>query len=220
MAGKSQLPTYGKLSQPMNLFSKSNNKNEKQPIVVVSGLPRSGTSMMMRMLAEGGLPVITDEFRRADEDNPRGYFELEVVRQLKQGNFAWLKDADGKAVKVISALLEYLPQEYQYKVIFMERESKETLFSQKKMLDHRGLTSKLSDEEMAQQIHEHLMAVKPWLISQPNMEVCYIQYNTLMADPEPFCEQVADFLDFPLNQPRMLTVPDGQLYRNRSVVEE
>lgn len=93
---------------------------------------------MMRMLAEGGLPIITDELRLADDDNPNGYFELEVVRQLKEGNAAWLKEMNGKGVKVISALLEYLPQDYQYKIIFMERESKETLASQKKMLDHRG----------------------------------------------------------------------------------
>src|SRR5512138_868142 len=106
------------------LFSRSNkNDSKKQPIIIVSGLPRSGTSMMMRMLAEGGLPIITDELRRADDDNPRGYFELETVRQLKDGNAAWLNEANGKVVKVISSLLEYLPQEYQYKIIFMERDS-------------------------------------------------------------------------------------------------
>lgn len=203
----------------MNLFSRSN-KNGKQPIIVVSGLPRSGTSMMMRMLAEGGLPIITDEIRRADDDNPKGYFELEVVRQLKEGNSAWLKDANGKVVKVISALLEYLPPEYQYKIIFMERESRETLASQKKMLDHRGEASKLSDEQMEQQFHEHLAAVKPWLVRQPNMEVLYVKYNALVAEPEPFCEQIADFLDLPLNQTRMLAVPDRQLYRNRVVTEK
>jgi hypothetical protein len=204
----------------MNLFSRSSRKNGKQPIVVVSGLPRSGTSMMMRMLAEGGLPVITDELRGADEDNPNGYFELEVVRQLKEGNAAWLKEANGKAVKVISALLEYLPQDYQYKVIFMERESRETLASQKKMLDHRGEAPRLSDEDMERQFHEHLAAVKPWLIRQPNMEVLYLKYNALLAQPQPFCEQIADFLDFPLNQTRMLAVPDQKLYRNRRVREK
>src|SRR6266545_3182928 len=105
-------------------FAKSKDKvTGKQPVIVVSGLPRSGTSMMMRMLAEGGLPAITDELRHADDDNPHGYFELEVVRQLKEGNFAWLEGAHGKAVKVISALLEYLPRDYQYKIIFMERAS-------------------------------------------------------------------------------------------------
>jgi len=203
----------------MNLLRSNGKNTANQPVIVVSGLPRSGTSMMMRMLAEGGVPIITDEIRRADGDNPNGYFELEVVRQIKEGNFAWLKGANGKVVKVISALLEYLPQEYQYKVIFMERESKETLASQKKMLDHRGQNSRLSDEEMEQQFHQHLAAIKPWLVRQPNMEVLHVKYNTLLAEPEPYCEQIAEFLDVPLNQSRMLAVPDKKLYRNRVVTE-
>lgn len=203
------------------LLSGSNNKkNGREPIIVVSGLPRSGTSMMMKMLAEGGLPVMTDELRRADDDNPNGYFELEVVRQLKEGNTAWLKDLNGKGIKVISALLEYLPQDYQYKIIFMERDSNETLASQKKMLDHRGQTPKLSDEEMAQQFQSHLAAMKPWLIRQPNMEVLYINYNALIKEPEPFCEVISDFLNIPLNESRMLAVPDRQLYRNRHATDE
>src|SRR6266496_648632 len=102
------------------LFSRSNkNVSAKRPIIVVSGLPRSGTSMMMRMLVEGGLSVITDELRRPDPDNPNGYFELETVRQMSAGKVDWLANAGGKAVKVISALLEYLPSEYSYKAIFM-----------------------------------------------------------------------------------------------------
>lgn len=204
----------------MNLFRSNGKNTANQPVIVVSGLPRSGTSMMMRMLAEGGVPVITDEIRRADGDNPNGYFELEVVRQLKEGNFAWLRGTNGKVVKVISALLEYLPQDYQYKIIFMERESRETLASQKKMLDHRGQTSRMSDEEMEQQFHQHLAAVKPWLMRQPNMEVLYVKYNTLLADPESYCEQIAEFLDVPLNRSRMLAVPDKKLYRNRVVTEK
>jgi hypothetical protein len=205
----------------MKLFSRpAKTKSANQPIVIVSGLPRSGTSMMMRMLAEGGLPVLTDELRGADDDNPRGYFELEVVRQLKDGKFDWLKGANGKVVKVISALLEYLPREYQYKIIFMERDPKETLVSQKKMLDHRGQISKLTDEEMEQQLHTHLAAMKPWLVRQPNMEVLYVNYNALMADPKPFCDKVTEYLDLPLNQGHMLAVPDEQLYRNRSTKEK
>lgn len=176
--------------------------------------------MMMRMLAEGGLPVFTDELRRADDDNPNGYFELEVVRQLKEGNFAWLQDANGKVVKVISALLEYLPIEYDYKIIFMERAPKETLASQKKMLDHRGQTSRLSDEEMEQQFHQHLAAMKPWLVRQPNMEVLFVNYNALMTEPQPFCERITEFIDLPLNQRQMLAVPDKQLYRNRANSEK
>ena len=176
--------------------------------------------MMMRMLAEGGLPVLTDQLRRPDEDNPKGYFELEVVRQLKEGNVEWLNEANGKAVKIISALLEYLPPKYHYKIIFMERESKETLASQHKMLDHRGQTSLLSDEEMEQQFHTHLSAMKPWLVRQPNMDVLFVNYNALMAEPESFCNRISEFLDEPLNQSQMLTVPDKHLYRNRSASGE
>jgi hypothetical protein len=190
-------------------------KTEKKPIVIVSGLPRSGTSMMMKMLAEGGLPILTDEVRAADDDNPNGYFELETVRKLKEGNFAWLKEADGKVVKVISALLENLPQQYSYKIIFMERALKEVLASQKKMLDHRGTISKVSDEEMEQQLHKHLSAIRPWLVRQPNIDVLYVNYNALISKPELFCERIEEFLESPLDQKRMLSVPTEKLYRNR-----
>ena len=198
------------------LFSFSNkNITTKQPIIVVSGLPRSGTSMMMKMLAEGGVPVITDELRRPDPDNPNGYFEFETVRQMSKGDVDWLTRSGGKAVKVISALLEYLPSDYSYKTIFMEREVKEILVSQRKMLDHRNQQTRLDDTQMEAQIQAHLSAVKPWLVRQPNIEVLYINYNALLANPEPFCEQLAEFLDVPLNQARMLAVPNRQLYRNR-----
>lgn len=205
----------------MKFFTKSTKTNTaNQPIIIVSGMPRSGTSMMMRMLAEGGLPVLTDELRRADDDNPNGYFEMEVVRKLKEGNFSWLNQANGKAVKVISALLEYLPKDYQYKIIFMERDPKETLASQKIMLDHRGQTSKLNDEEMEGQFYSHLAAMKPWLVRQPNMDVLYVNYNTLMAEPGPFCDQISEFLDISLNETQMLAVPDEHLYRNRTKSEK
>jgi hypothetical protein len=199
----------------MNKFFTPFQKTENKSIVIVSGLPRSGTSMMMKMLAEGGLPVLTDEIRGADDDNPNGYFELEVVRKLKEGNFEWLETANGKVVKVISALLEHLPQQYSYKIIFLERAPKEVLASQKKMLDHRGAAARLSDEEMEQQLHRHLAAIKPWLVRQPNMEVLYVNYNMLIAKPEIFCERIEAFLEWPLNQQRMMSVPTAKLYRNR-----
>lgn len=205
----------------MKLFSRASQKSQdKEPIIIVSGLPRSGTSMMMRMLAEGGLPVLTDELRRADDDNPNGYLELEAVRQLKEGEFGWLGEARGKGVKIISALLEYLPNDYEYKIIFMERDPREMLASQKKMLHHRGQTSNLSDKEMEEQFQKHLAAMKPWLVRQPNMEVLYVNYNALMVEPQAFCENVTEFLGLPLNQAQMFAVPDQQLYRNRTTTEK
>ena len=203
------------------LLSRSKNKDsKKQPIVIVSGLPRSGTSMMMRMLAEGGIPVVTDELRRADSDNPNGYFEFETVRQMSTGNVEWLANANGKAVKVISALLEYLPSNYSYKIIFLEREIKEILESQRKMLANRNEKATADEAGIEMQIQKHLSVMKPWLVRQPNIEVLYVNYNTLMTKPEPLCEQIIEFLDLPLNQTRMLAVPDRHLYRNRKITED
>lgn len=186
------------------------------PIIVVSGLPRSGTSMMMKILAEGGLPVVTDELRTADADNPNGYFELETVKQMSSGNVTWLSNAGGKVVKVISALLEYLPPEYSYKVIFMEREIQEILASQQKMLARRNETSQIDDAEMDAKFRQHLSVVKPWLARQPNMDLLYVNYNALMSDPEPQCKRVVEFIHAPLNLSRMLEVPNAALYRNRA----
>jgi len=188
----------------------------KKPIIVVSGLPRSGTSMMMKILSEGGLSIVTDELRTADEDNPNGYFELESVKQMAVGNVAWLTDAGGKVVKVISALLEYLPSAYSYKVVFMEREIKEILASQRKMLARRNETSQIDDAEMEAQFRKHLAVVKPWLVRQPNMEVIYVSYNALMSDPEPHCRRVLDFVGLDLDLSKMVAVPSKELYRNRA----
>jgi hypothetical protein len=186
------------------------------PIIIVSGLPRSGTSMMMKILAEGGLTIITDELRQADMDNPDGYYELETVKQLSVGNADWLSAAGGKVVKVISALLEYLPPQYQYKVIFMEREMREILASQHKMLRRRNEESKIEDADMEAQFRRHISVVKPWLVRQPNMDVLYISYNALMNSPEPLCRRVVEFTRAPLNISRMITVPNAELYRNRA----
>jgi len=187
-----------------------------KPIIVVSGLPRSGTSMMMKMLAEGGLSLVTDSLRSADDDNPNGYFEFERVKQLADGNIGWLDGAQGEVVKVISALLEHLPSSHRYKVIFMERAVPEVLASQKKMLAHRKEEAKVSDAEMEKQFRDHLKAVKYWLARQPNLEVLYVDYNRMMAAPEADCRRVAEFIGVPVDVDRMLSVPNQALYRNRT----
>ena len=108
------------------------------PVTVVSGLPRSGTSMMMKMLDQAGLELVTDRLRQADEDNPKGYFEYEPVKQLaRSADRTWLDDARGKGVKIISTLLRELPAHYNYKVVFMRRDLSEILASQAKMLARR-----------------------------------------------------------------------------------
>ncbi len=190
---------------------------KREPVIVVSGLPRSGTSMMMKIMAEAGVPIVTDELRRADTDNPNGYYELETVKEMSAGKVDWLSNASGKAVKIISSLLEYVPPAYSYKIIFMEREIQEILASQRKMLERRNEKSDVDDAQIAAQFRKHLSLVKPWLARQPNMEVLYISYNSLMSNPEPSCRRVMDFIaceSFYLE--RMLSVPNGELYRNRA----
>ncbi len=194
----------------------SNKKADRREVIVVSGLPRSGTSMMMKMLAEGGLEIVTDAIRTADDDNPNGYFELEAVKGLAEGSGGWLDGAQGKAVKIISALLEHLPAKFQYKVIFMERALPEVLASQKKMLSNRAEDSAVSDSEMEAQFQKHLGAVKYWLARQPNLQVLYVNYNKMLVSPEAACQAVADFTGLPLDVAKMQAVPNQRLYRNRA----
>jgi hypothetical protein len=199
-----------------NLFTRRNPKQTNEKIIIVSGLPRSGTSMMMKMLTEGGLPAVTDSLRQADEDNPNGYFEIEQVKALKDGEKKWLYDARGKVVKVISYLLEFLPDDISYDIIFMEREISEILSSQRKMLQRRNETSTLSDAEMEAQFREHLRAVKYWVTRKSNMRILFVKYNEMVNAPEKLCGAVADFLEFPLDLKAMQSVPNQSLYRNRS----
>lgn len=198
------------------LFSPTHSqKKAPQSITIVSGLPRSGTSMMMKMLAEGGLPSLTDQIRYADEDNPNGYYEFEPVKQLASGQFDWLANADGKAVKIISALLEYLPKQYRYKVIFMERQIKEILASQQKMLTRRNEKSGTADITMQKEFEEHLAATQYWLARQPNIDVLYVEYNAMLTNPDAHSEKIATFLEMPLDTKKMSAVPNEGLYRNR-----
>jgi len=201
----------------VNRLLSGRKSNSKEPVIIVSGLPRSGTSMMMKMLSEGGIEVLTDRLRAADEDNPEGYFEFEAVKGMPDGNAAWLYEAGGKALKVISALLEHLPPGYSYKIIFMERELGEILASQRRMLERREESSPIEDAAMQEQFRRHLAAVKPWLARQPNMDVLYVSYNDLMRDAAPLCRTVAEFIGRPLDLDRMRSVPSGDLYRNRKI---
>jgi LPS sulfotransferase NodH len=201
------------------LRSASSQKDRSNTIFVVSGLPRSGTSMMMNMLVEGGVPGVSDSIRNADEDNPNGYFEFGPVKQLSKGQNEWLAEADHKVVKIVSALLEYLPAGHHYKILFMERDFKEILASQLKMLNRRKQESKISDTEMEIEFHKHLKDVKYWLARQPNIEVLYINYNQLMANPDDTCPRIADFIGIPVDQTKMRSVPNEHLYRNRAARE-
>ncbi len=185
-------------------------------IFVVSGLPRSGTSMMMKMLEAGGIPVVTDNLRTADQNNPNGYYEFERVKQLSKGDFDWLKDAHGKVVKIISALITYLPGNYQYKVIFMQRDLLEVLASQRKMLSRLGKQEdKVDDEQIAKIYLGHLHSVESWLKLQPNIEVMNISYNRMINDPNDLIQEINHFLGDHLNTQAMSAVINKELYRER-----
>ena len=198
-----------------NIFGAKTPRNEHKTVIVVSGLPRSGTSMMMKMLEEGGIPILTDAIRGADDDNPNGYYEFELVKKLPEGRDQWLADANHKAVKIISALLEYLPANYRYKIIFMEREPREILASQQKMLANRNEKSEINDAKMQEQFQKHLAAIKYWLARQPNIDVMYVDYNKMISKPENCCQAIADFIAIPVDVSKMLAVPNERLYRNR-----
>jgi hypothetical protein len=186
-----------------------------QTITIVSGLPRSGTSMMMKMLAAGGLEPLTDNIRAADEDNPLGYFEFERVKQIEQDK-AWLEDARGRAVKLISALLKHLPPTHNYKVIFMRRAMAEVLASQRQMLIRRGEPGDaVPDDKMAALFDKHVAQVESWLAAQPNIETIYVSYNEVMKDPRPHAERINSFLDGSLKVDAMIQVADQTLYRQK-----
>ena len=194
-----------------NLFGK-----KREPVIVVSGLPRSGTSMMMKMLAAGGLEIVTDNLREPNVDNPKGYFEFERVKKLPDGDTAWLVDAQGKVVKIISALLKHLPAGYTYKVLFMQRRMEEILASQSKMLANRGEElQKVDDAQMAQLFEKHLAQAFAWMDAQPNLHYMVVDYNQMLADPRPQLEQVIAFLGNDLDMGAMMAAVDPSLYRQR-----
>ena len=189
----------------------------QEVVTVVSGLPRSGTSMMMKMLDAGGIRPLTDEIRTADKDNPKGYYEYERVKKLDEGDTEWVEEAQGKAVKIISALLKYLPQNYTYKVIFMLRNMDEILASQRQMLMRRGEPSdSVSDEELAELFRKHLAQIQAWIDEQPNAEAIYVSYNEVVEDPLEQARTVNRFLGDRLDVEHMVQVVDEALYRQRS----
>jgi hypothetical protein len=187
-----------------------------QPVVVVSGLPRSGTSMAMKMLEAGGMQVVADGVRSADEDNPKGYYEDERVKELHHlEDKAWLRDARGKAIKVISWLLKDLPEDNNYKVIFMRRHLEEVLASQSKMLERRGEDSETEDHRMMELYKNHLWRVGYLFKHRPHVEALDVEYAAALASPREHAERIRAFLGVDLDLDRMTGVVDRSLYRNR-----
>lgn len=185
-------------------------------IIVVSGLPRSGTSMMMRMLERGGLEVVTDTMRPPDDSNPLGYYEDQRVKRLRDGDHAWLEGASGKAVKVVTPLLEYLPARHGYSVLFMVRSIEEILASQRQMLLRTGQDApQETGEALASRYREHLRRAESWLAAQPNVDTMYVHYGDVTEHPEGNAIRISRFLGRPLDHHAMTRAVDPGLYRVR-----
>ena len=186
------------------------------PIVVVSGLPRSGTSMAMKMLKAGGMEITTDGEREADEDNPRGYYEDERVKDFaRSDDKTWLRGSKGRAVKVISFLLKELPPDLNYKVIFMHRDLSEVLASQRKMLDRRGETDETPDERMMELWQDQLWRATYLLRHAPQFEWVELGYRETLQDPAAAAARIAGLVEG-LDERAMAEVVDPALYRNRA----
>jgi len=188
----------------------------KNSVIVVSGLPRSGTSMVMSMLEAGGLPLLKDGIRKADDDNPKGYYEFERVKKLREGDVAWLPEAQGKVVKIISYLLLSLPETYTYRVLFVRRKLSEIIASQRKMLIRRGEDpDKVSESELTGILSKHLDQVDAWIADQSNVERIDIDYNRMIQEPQADIERINAFLGGSLEIGKMAQVIDPNLYRQR-----
>ena len=169
----------------------------------------------MKMLEAGGIEPLTDQIRVADEDNPRGYYEFEKVKKLEEDS-AWLAEAVGKVVKVISQLLYKLPVDYRYKVVFMRRTIDEILASQREMLKRRGQDDGgANDEKLRQLFTRHLEEIEEWLAAQENFEVLYISYNEVVQSAREKSASINHFLGGQLDEEEMVAAVDRGLYRQR-----
>jgi len=189
-----------------------------EPVIVVSGLPRSGTSMAMQMLAAAGIPIVTDGVREPGEDNPKGYFEYEPVKALhKEGeDSAWLEGARGKAIKIISFFLKDLPSSSHYKVIFMRRDIEEVLASQRQMLSRRGEKPGADDEGMYEILQRHLAEVDQLMNASAHFELMNVDYGDVIGNPRQQARRIQDFLGLELDVEKMASAVDFSLYRNRT----
>jgi len=184
-------------------------------VFVVSGLPRSGTSMMMAMLQAGGLSLLTDAARAPDASNPRGYFEYEPVRRLRVDK-SWVSLAVGKGLKVVSYLLTELPDVFRYRIVFMERPLPEVLESQRVMLESQDEPHDPATEQILARTYEkHLAHIAAWLAEQPNMRILHVSFHDALKDPLPISTEVAEFMGASLDPRAMAAAVEPALRHQR-----
>lgn len=188
----------------------------KNFVTIVSGLPRSGTSMMMRMLEAGGVPPVVDGERKANADNPMGYYEFEPVKALKEDS-SWVAASTGQAVKVIYKLVYDLPNNVPYRIVFMQRDIEEVLSSQEKMMRRDGLDPDTIGRDLLFNLFQtDVMDFRRWAEVQGNIQIMYADYRRMVDEPEEMSRHIAEFLDQDLDIQAMASVVDPDLYRNRA----
>jgi predicted AlkP superfamily phosphohydrolase/phosphomutase/tetratricopeptide (TPR) repeat protein len=200
-----------KIQTPLNLSDKSERKYKKDQIVVVSGLPRSGTSLMMQMLDKGGLESLVDGKREADESNPKGYYEYEPVMALHKDN-SWLDKAQNKSVKIVAPLLTHLDMQFRYKIIFMKRDLNEIIKSQRKMV---GKDPNTIPVKLYNSYRQQLEFTENWKEKEPGIELIYVDYKDVLNDPESAIEKVRSFIGLDMDEEAMASCIDRSLYRNK-----
>ena len=182
-------------------------------VTVVAGLPRTGTSMMMQMLAAAGLPAYTDEHRPPDSDNPRGYFEHEQATKLHR-DASWVPQARGKAVKIVAHLLPFLPEGEQYRLIFMHRDVREVVASQKAMLERLGRKGgDLAEARLMRTYTQQLVRVQTWLRRRAEIPVLAVNYAEALANPAATAAKLARFLGGPFDAPAAAAAIEPSLRR-------
>lgn len=201
----------------MSFLSKIFKAKERKPIIVVSGLPRSGTSMMMQILVAGGIEPITDNQRQPDENNSKGYYEYNDVKALANHNYSCIDNAQGKAIKVVSTLLKYLPEDRRYKVIFMQRNINEVLASQAAMLKKLGHaeTTTAEDEKLRAKYLKHLDQTTKWLNNCSNMDALFVSYSEALCSPDTTVDKIGKFLSADLNRNAMQISIDKNMQHQR-----
>ena len=184
-------------------------------IAIVSGLPRSGTSLMMQMLAAGGMSPLSDGEREADTDNPKGYLEWERIKQLPKEP-GLIAEAEGKVVKVISQLMLSLPDGHEYRIVFMQRPLAEVMKSQEEMLKRRGTFQPGANNSAMEQVFQrHLADVDKWAAARANVKMMRLAYHRVLSEPQTVAEEVAAFFGVALDVRAMIAQVDANLYRNR-----
>ena len=207
-----------RLSQPPRKVAIEEQKTEKadtQEIIVVSGLPRSGTSMMMQMLAAAGMEIYTDEQRKADENNPRGYYEADAVKGLATDN-NWVKECRGRVVKVVAPVVPYLPQEERYRVIFMDRDINEIVTSQTRMLGRLDKEGGDIEEERLREVFNQQAQFAARLVVSHGNALIRIGYANTVNDPEMVARKIAEFFGQDLDIAAMVAAVDPSLHREKA----